>query len=127
MKQFILILSVLLVAGCQTTDPLSAEKDPRSDWWGLAFTEPDYMKVWVEDSSVLDINNRTFFKAGGSTAAGGEPEDGTESARGWGTVSGSGIPVTGADLPNSSSFVGSPYQSRRPIRVSLKFQNQRGS
>jgi len=57
------------------------------------------MKVWVEDSSVLDIKNRTFFKAGGSTAAGGEPEDGTESARGWGTVSGSGIPVTGADLP----------------------------
>ena len=99
MKQFILILSVLLVAGCQITDPLSAENDPRSDWWGLAFTEPDYMKVWVEDSSVLDIKNRTFFKAGGSTAAGGEPEDGTESARGWGTVSGSGIPVTGADLP----------------------------
>lgn len=99
MKQVILILSVLLVAGCQTTDPLSAENDPRSDWWGLAFTEPDYMKVWVEDSSVLDIKNRTFFKAGGSTAAGGEPEDGTESARGWGTVSGSGIPVTGADLP----------------------------
>lgn len=99
MKQFILILSVLLVAGCQTTEPLSAENDPRSDWWGLAFTEPDYMKVWVEDSSVLDIKNRTFFKAGGSTATGGEPEDGTESARGWGTVSGSGIPVTGADLP----------------------------
>jgi hypothetical protein len=62
MKQFILILSVLLVAGCQTTDPLSAENDPRSDWWGLAFTEPDYMRVWVEDSSVLDINNRTFSR-----------------------------------------------------------------
>jgi len=57
------------------------------------------MRVWVEDSSVLDIKNRTFFKAGGSTAAGGEPEDGTESARGWGTVSGSGIPITDADLP----------------------------
>lgn len=99
MKQIILMLSVLLVAGCQATDPLSAENDPRSDWWGLAFTEPAYMKVWVEDSTVLDIKNRTFFKAGGRTAAEGEPEDGTESARGWGTVSGSGIPVTGADLP----------------------------
>jgi hypothetical protein len=99
MKQIILMLSVLLVAGCQATDPLSAENDPRSDWWGLAFTEPAYMKVWVEDSTVLDIKNRTFFKAGGRTAAGGEPEDGTESARGWGTVSGSGMPVIGADLP----------------------------
>lgn len=99
MKQIILMLSVLLVAGCQANDPLSAENDPRSDWWGLAFTEPAYMKVWVEDSTVLGIKNRTFFKAGGRTAAGGEPEDGTESARGWGTVSGSGIPVTGADLP----------------------------
>ncbi|WP_405124109.1 DUF2931 family protein [Pseudomonas sp. M20] len=99
MKQIILMLSVLLVAGCQATDPLSAENDPRSDWWGLAFTEPAYMNVWVEDSTVLDIKNRMFFKAGGRTAAGGEPEDGTESARGWGTVSGSGIPVTGADLP----------------------------
>jgi hypothetical protein len=84
------MLSVLLVAGCQATDPFSAENDPRSDWWGLAFTEPAYMKVWVEDSTVLDIKNRTFFKAGGRTATGGEPEDGTESARGWGTVSGSG-------------------------------------
>ncbi|MDT3312835.1 DUF2931 family protein [Pseudomonas sp. rhizo66] len=99
MKQIILIWSVLLVAGCQATDPFSAENDPRSDWWGLAFTEPAYMKVWVEDSTVLDIKNRTFFKAGGRTAAGGESEDGTESARGWGTVSGSGMPVIGADLP----------------------------
>ncbi len=99
MKQTILILSVLLVVGCQASDPHTAKNDPGSDWWGLAFNEPDYMKVWVEDSSVLDIQNRTFFKAGGSTAAGGEPEDGTESARGWGTVNGSAIPVTGADLP----------------------------
>ncbi|RVD75804.1 DUF2931 family protein [Pseudomonas koreensis] len=99
MRALIVLLGVFLLAGCQTGAAESGENDPKSPWWQLGFVEPDYMKVWVEDSSVLDIKNRTFFKAGGSTAAGGEPEDGTESARGWGTVSGSGIPVTGADLP----------------------------
>lgn len=99
MKQLITILCVLLISGCQETDPLSDKNDPKSEWWELAFIEPDYMKVWVENSSVQDVNNRIFYKTGGGTAAGGEPEDGTESARGWGTVSGSGIPVTGADLP----------------------------
>lgn len=58
------------------------------------------MKVWVENSSVQDINGRIFYKTGGGTAAGGEPEDGTESARGWtGGVGGSGSRVVGADLP----------------------------
>jgi hypothetical protein len=57
------------------------------------------MKIWVEDSSVLDINNMMFFRVGAKSAPGGEPEDGTESARGWGIVGGSGVPVTGADLP----------------------------
>ncbi|MBK5343440.1 DUF2931 family protein [Pseudomonas sp. TH49] len=99
MRALIVLLGIFLLAGCQTGAAESGESDPKSPWWQLGFVEPDYMKVWVEDSSVLDIKNRTFFKAGGSTAAGGEPEDGTESARGWGTVSGSGIPVTGADLP----------------------------
>ncbi|VVO49217.1 DUF2931 family protein [Pseudomonas fluorescens] len=99
MKAMIALLGVLLLAGCQHGSSDSGENDPKSPWWELGFVEPDYMKVWVEDSSVLDINNRTFFRVGGKSAAGGEPEDGTESARGWGTVSGSGIPVTGADLP----------------------------
>jgi len=40
-----------------------------------------------------------FFRVGGKSAPGGEPEDGTESARGWGTVGGSGVLVTGAELP----------------------------
>ncbi|MGB8922406.1 MAG: DUF2931 family protein [Pseudomonas sp.] len=100
MKQVIALLCVLLLAGCQTTDPLSAKGDPKSEWWELAFTEPDYMKTWVEDSSVQDINGRIFYKTGGGTAAGGEPGDGTESARGWtGGVGGSGKRVVGADLP----------------------------
>jgi len=100
MKQLITILCVLLISGCQETDPLSAKNDPKSEWWELAFTEPYYMKVWVENSSVQDVNNRIFYKTGGGTAAGGEPEDGTESARGWaGGVGGSGRRVIGADLP----------------------------
>jgi hypothetical protein len=100
MKQLITILCVLLISGCQETDPLSAKNDPKSEWWELAFTEPDYMKVWVENSSVQDVNNRIFYKTGGGTAAGGESEDGTESARGWaGGVGGSGRRVIGADLP----------------------------
>ncbi|QXH70990.1 DUF2931 family protein [Pseudomonas atacamensis] len=100
MRILILQLYVLLIAGCQSLDPLSAKNDPKSEWWELAFIEPDYMKVWVENSSVQDINGRIFYKTGGGTAAGGEPEDGTESARGWtGGVGGSGRRVVGADLP----------------------------
>ncbi|WP_338802358.1 DUF2931 family protein [Pseudomonas sp. RSB 5.4] len=99
MKQLITILYVLLITGCQATDPLSAKNDPKSEWWELAFIEPDYMEVWVENSSVQDVNNRIFYKTGGGTAAGGEPEDGTESARGWSIVDGSGKRVVGAGLP----------------------------
>lgn len=100
MKQLIMMLCMLLVAGCQANDPLSAKNDPKSGWWELAFIEPDYMKVWVENSSVQDITGKIFLKTGGGTAAGGEPEDGTESARGWtGGVGGSGRKVIGADLP----------------------------
>lgn len=99
MKQLITMLCILLVTGCQIAEPLSAKNDPKSEWWELAFTEPDYMKVWVENSSIQDINGRIFYKTGG-TAAGGEPEVGTESARGWtGGVGGSGRRVVGADLP----------------------------
>lgn len=91
---------MFLVLGCQATDPLSVKNDPKSEWWELAFVEPDYMKVWVENSSVQDITGKIFHKTGSGTAAGGEPEDGTESARGWtGGVGGSGKRVVGADLP----------------------------
>ncbi|MFJ2485517.1 DUF2931 family protein [Pseudomonas sp. NPDC087639] len=98
-KSKAVLFGVLLLAGCQTGSSESGAKDPKSPWWQIGFVEPSYMKIWVEDSSVLDIKNLMFFRVGGKSAAGGEPEDGTESARGWGTVSGSGMPVTGADLP----------------------------
>lgn len=99
MKGLFVLLGAFLLAGCQSGGSETGENDPKSPWWELGFVEPNYMRIWVEDSSVLDINNRVFFRAGGSTAASGEPDDGTESARGWGKVTGSGVPVTGADLP----------------------------
>ena len=99
MKAMIALLGALLMSGCQIGGPETGENDPKYPWWELVFVEPNYMKVWVEDSSVLDINNRMFFRAGKATAASGEPKLTTESARGWGAVTGSGIPVTGADLP----------------------------
>ncbi|MDD1136551.1 DUF2931 family protein [Pseudomonas sp. TNT2022 ID233] len=99
MRPFISLLCVLLIPGCHLTDPLSGEDDPKSEWWELGFTEPHYMKVWVEDTSVADIKGRTFLRTGGGSASGGQPEDGTESARGWHGVGGSAKAVVGADLP----------------------------
>jgi hypothetical protein len=99
MKATIALLGALMLSGCQSSGPETGENDPKYPWWELVFVQPNYMKVWVEDGSVQDINNRVFFRAGKSTAASGEPDVSTESARGWGTVSGSGMPVTGADLP----------------------------
>jgi len=99
MKRLFTLLGILLIAGCQSIDPLSSKSDPKSQWWELAFIEPDYMKVWVEDSSVQDITGKVFFRTGGGRAAGGEPDDGKESARGWVAVGGSGKTVVGADLP----------------------------
>jgi hypothetical protein len=99
MKRILTLFCALWVAGCQSSNPLSGESDPKSEWWELAFTEPDYMKVWVEDSSVQDITGKVYFRAGGGSAAGGEPDNGKETARGWTAVGGSGKRVVGADLP----------------------------
>ncbi|WP_159815174.1 DUF2931 family protein [Pseudomonas sp. 18058] len=99
MKPFLILLCALWVTGCQPIDPLSAKNDPKSPWWELGFTEPRYMKVWVEDTSVEDIKGRTFLHTGGGSASGGQPEDGTESARGWHGLGSSAKAVVGADLP----------------------------
>jgi hypothetical protein len=103
MKSMIALLGVLLLSGCQSGGAETGGNDPKYPWWELVFVEPNYMKVWVEDSSVQDINDKVFSKAGKSTAASGQPDIGTESARGWGAVTGSGMPVTGADLPKRIS------------------------
>lgn len=99
MKRIFTLFCALWVAGCQSSNPLSGESDPKSEWWELAFTEPDYMKVWVVDSSVQDLTGKVYFRAGGGSAAGGEPDNGKETARGWTAVGGSGKRVVGADLP----------------------------
>nr|WP_150647300.1 DUF2931 family protein [Pseudomonas fluorescens] len=99
MKQCIMAVCMLFLSGCQSSYPLSGKNDPKSDSWELAFTEPYYMKVWVEDSAVEDINGKLFKRTGSGTAAGGEPENGKESARGWHAVGGAAKAVIGADLP----------------------------
>lgn len=99
MKRLITLLGILLIVGCQSVDPLSAKNDPKSQWWELDFVEPYYMKVLVEDSTVEDIKGNLFYHTGRGSASGGQSEDGTESARGWRGVGGSGKAVGGADLP----------------------------
>lgn len=99
MKLPLALLCILFLAGCQSADPRSGKNGPKSESWELAFTEPYYMKVWVEDSAVEDINGKLFKRTGGGTAAGGEPENGKESARGWHAVGAAAKAVIGADLP----------------------------
>ncbi|PMQ08980.1 hypothetical protein PseAD21_22440 [Pseudomonas sp. AD21] len=98
MRLLTCLLCAVLMTGCHA-DPLSTKNDPKSPWWELAFTEPHYMKVWVEDSAVEDIKGETFLHTGGGSASGGQPEDGTDSARGWHGVGSTGKSVVGADLP----------------------------
>lgn len=100
MRALIIVLGLFLVAGCQAVEPLTGKNDPKNPWWSLSFVEPFYMTVWVEDTAVEDIDGNVFHRTGGGTAAGGEPENGTESARGWSDkISSSTRGVVGADLP----------------------------
>ncbi|MHC8406991.1 DUF2931 family protein [Pseudomonas sp. TMB3-21] len=100
MRFMVILLIALLVSGCQAAQSLFGEADPKNPWWSLSFNEPFYMKTWVEDSAVEDIDGKIFNRTGGGRASGGEPEDGTEAARGWGRhISGSVRGVVGAGLP----------------------------
>ncbi len=64
MRIAVALLGVLLLTGCQVTNTNSGENDPKYPWWELAFIKPNFMNVWVEDSSVEDINGKTFLRAG---------------------------------------------------------------
>lgn len=98
MRTLILLIGVWFVTGCQASGS-PADSELTRKWWSLSFNQPNYMKVWVEDSQVEDIKGKLIRRTGGGTAAGNEPEDGTESARGWGQITGSIREVVGADLP----------------------------
>ncbi len=100
MKAYIALLSVLLLGGCQSADPLSAESDPKDQWWSLEFVGPTYMTGWVEASEVEDIKGRIInHGSGGVIGSGGQGFE-IESARGWPEgLGGTNRAVTGADLP----------------------------
>lgn len=93
------LLGVLLLSGCQAVDPLSGERDPHSPWWSLDFSGPTYMIGEVEHSTVQDISGQLIQHGSGGAVGTGEPEDGTESARGWAGPGGNIRAVVGADLP----------------------------
>lgn len=98
-KPLIALLGALLLGGCQATDPLSGENDPKDHQWSLDFFGPNYMTGWVEASLVEDINGQ-IFKHGRGIIGTGTPGYRTETARGWvGGVGGNIIGVAGADLP----------------------------
>jgi len=102
MKLLIALLGSLLLAGCQTTDPLSGAKDPKDHQWSLEFTAPIYMSGWVEASLVEDIKGRLFNHGTGGVIGTGSVDYGVESelARGWPRALGGGMRgVIGADLP----------------------------
>lgn len=100
MRGLIVLMCAFLVTACHATDLPSGKDDSKYPWWSLSYVEPHFMKVWVEDSAVEDIHGRMFNRTGGGTAAGSEPDDGTEAARGWSNKISSSIRgVVGADLP----------------------------
>ena len=99
-RLFMALASMLLIGGCQATDPLSSENDQHLRWWSLDFQGPDYMLGEVELRIVEDIDGQQFRLSGGGPIGTDTPEDGTESAKGWHDTGGKSInPVSGAGLP----------------------------
>lgn len=72
----LILISAFLIFACQASGATSNSELTRK-WWSLSFNQPNYMKVWVEDSQVEDITGKLIRRTGGGTAAGNEPEDGT--------------------------------------------------
>ncbi len=99
MKFVLTLLGVMFLTGCQAMDPLSGTGDPHARWWQLGFVAPDYMTVWVETAAVEDVHGKLIRRVSSGVAPSAQPEDGTESARGWNRVSTGGRPAVGAALP----------------------------
>ncbi|WP_312481934.1 DUF2931 family protein [Stutzerimonas nitrititolerans] len=99
MKFVLTLLGVMFVTGCQAMDPLSEAGDPHARWWELGFVAPAYMTVWVETAAVEDVHGKLIERVSSGVAPTSQPEDGTESARGWNRVGTNGRPAVGAALP----------------------------
>ncbi|WP_313089066.1 DUF2931 family protein [Pseudomonas sp.] len=100
-RLLIAVVSLCYLAGCQSPDPLSGERDPKDRWWNLEFVAPIYMTAWVEASLVEDIQGNFYNHGSAGLIGSGEYGHKDELARGWPDgLSGSGIRgVVGADLP----------------------------
>lgn len=97
---FLVALAAILTYGCQASDTLTGEHDPKSRWWSLEFFGPNYMIGWVEASRVEDVGGRTFDHGSGGVIGNGDPGHSAETARGWvGGIGGNNRAVVGADLP----------------------------
>ncbi|MCO7545059.1 DUF2931 family protein [Stutzerimonas nitrititolerans] len=99
MKFVLTLLGVMFLTGCQAMDPLSGAGDPHARWWQLGFVAPAYMTVWVETAAVEDVHGKLIERISSGVAPTSQPEDGTESARGWNRVGTDGMPAIGAALP----------------------------
>jgi hypothetical protein len=97
-------LLFVLLGGCASVESRSLPYDA----WSLDFFSPDYMEVWIETASVVDINERVFLRAGSGIPAMGYPRAMSKGVpsefrgkpAGWREdPAGKGRYVTGADLP----------------------------
>jgi hypothetical protein len=68
-------------------------------WWNIGFTEPAYMKVWVEEASEEDVNGKFIPHIGEGSASGGQMGLDKEYARGWLGEGFTKYPAVGAGLP----------------------------
>ena len=93
-----------LLGGCASYESRSLPYDA----WSLDFFSPDYMEVWIETASVVDINERVFLRAGSGIPAMGYPRAMSKGVPsefrgkpvGWReNPGGKGRYVTGAALP----------------------------
>ncbi|MAA73807.1 MAG: hypothetical protein CMN28_03775 [Salinisphaeraceae bacterium] len=88
------------VLGC--SPEVSIPDDLPYQAWELRFAHPPYMEIWIENSQVLDIDNRLLPRAGGGTISFGDLGD--VDAAGWLNASGNppygaGRALTGLNVP----------------------------
>lgn len=96
----VLLCSILiLLAGCQAMHETPQSFSSITLPWGFGFTVPDCMDAWVEWAGAEDMQGRYLRLAGGVPAYNCSPTSNDEQARGWQGVGGSGMGLSGYDLP----------------------------